>query len=497
MRTGISTPNNSFSPKAIIQLIMIIGLAAFTIAIIQQKLLLAWGIAALPITLGIFGYGLLKPHFIYCLYATYSFSFIAIMRYSHTNQLSALLDALVFYALMSIVCSAYHHRVTIWHKAVNMLTLSYVIWIGYTLLQFTNPNTDSDGLNFGLRYWIVGTILLYIMLSVLSDSFRVLKIGLGLISFFLLICFIKLLIQRYIGFDGAERYFLYDQGAKSTHILGSGIRYFSFLSDAATFGTFMGMGVFVYSITSLHASNRILRLYFLSIALISVFGLLLSGTRGAIVIPLSGLLLYTLLCKNFKTFFTTILLGATIFVFFAFTDIGKDNQFIRRARTAFRPSKDASMNVRLVNRELIAEYISHNPMGAGLANQVPIVSLDDEGNYVQGVIPSDSYFVWIWSQTGYAGLFIFLGIHCAVLLQCCYNVLFKVKNRQLQQILAAFTCTVFGVWVSGYTSYSPGQPPINFLVPAMIAFVMNGAYIDKQLCSQKQLEILKQTNNAI
>lgn len=497
MRTGMSTPSKSFSPKAAIQLIMIIGLGAFTIAVIQQKLPLALGIAGLPIVLGIFGYGLLKPHFIYGLYATYSFSFIAIMRYTHTNQLSALLDALVFYALLSIMCTAYRKRVMIWNKAINMLTVSYIVWIGYTLLQFTNPNTNAEGINFGLRYWVFGTILLYIMLSLLSDSIRVLKTGLFLISFFLLICFIKLLIQRHIGFDSAERFFLYDQGAKSTHILGSGIRYFSFLSDAATFGTFMGMGAFVYSIASLYANHKLSKIYYLFIASISVFGLLLSGTRGAIVIPLSGLLLYTLLCKNFKTFFATILLGSAIFVFFAFTDIGRGNQFIRRARTAFRPSKDASMNVRLVNREIIADYISRNPMGAGLSNQVPIVSLDEDGNYVDGVIPSDSYFVWIWSQTGYIGLFIFLGIHCAVLLQCCYNVLFRVKNRQLQQILAAFTCTVFGVWVSGYTSYSPGQPPINFLTPAMIAFVMNGAYIDKQLCSPRQLVLTKQTNNAI
>lgn len=497
MKTGMSTPSNGFSPKAAIQLIMIIGLAAFTLAVIQQKLALALGIAALPIGLGIVGYGIMKPHFVYLIYAIYSFTFFVIMRYTRTEQLSALLDALVFYALISIMCTAYRTQVTVWKRAINMLTSSYVIWIGFTLLQFTNPHTNNTGINFGLRYWVVGTILLYVFLSILSDSYKALKIGMNLMAIFVIIAFVKLLIQKYIGFDSAERYFLYVQGAKSTHILGSGIRYFSFFPDAATFGTFMGMASFVYAIASFHTNRLIVTIYYLFLAIISIFGLLLSGTRGALIIPLSGLLLYTLLCKNFKIFFSTVFVGITIFAFFAFTNIGSGNQFIRRARTAFRPSKDASMDIRLVNREKIAEYIARNPMGAGLANSVPILVLNNEGNYVEDIIPPDSYFVWIWSQTGYIGLIIFLGIHCAVLFQCCYNVLFRVKNRQLQQILAAFTCTVFGVWVSGYTSYSPGQPPINFLTPAMIAFVMNGAYIDKQLCSPKHLVLTKQTNNAI
>lgn len=191
-----------------------------------------------------------------------------------------------------------------------------------------------------------------------------------------------------------------------------------------------------------------------------------------------------------------IVLGITTYIFFAFTNIGDSNTFIRRARTAFHPSKDASMNVRISNREKIAEYMSKNPLGAGIAHMVPIQILNDEGLYVDDIIPSDSYYVGIWSQTGYFGLFLHILIHASVILTCCYKVLFKVKNAELRQILMAFTCASFGIYVSGYTSYSIGQPPINFLIPAMLAFVLNGPYIDAEL---QQINNSKRllTSNAI
>ena len=173
--------------------------------------------------------------------------------------------------------------------------------------------------------------------------------------------------------------------------------------------------------------------------------------------------------------------GLSIYIFFAFTNIGDSNPFIKRARTAFNPTKDASMNVRLNNREKIADYLSINPLGAGIAHFATILQLNDEGIYEDQNIPYDSYYVGIWSQTGYFGLFLHILIHASVILTCCYKVMFKVKNAELRQILMAFTGASLGIYVSGYTSYSIGQPPINFLIPAMLAFVLNGPYIDAQL----------------
>lgn len=56
---------------------------------------------------------------------------------------------------------------------------------------------------------------------------------------------IKAIWQKYVGFDSAEKYWLYVLGGSTTHIIYSGIRYFSFFSDAANFGAGMGFSMVV------------------------------------------------------------------------------------------------------------------------------------------------------------------------------------------------------------------------------------------------------------
>lgn len=485
---------DNISNQVLIRLLLFIGLAAFTMALAYQQLVIALGIAALPIVIAIGLYGLTRPHVVYFIYAVYACTFITIMRYTRIDGLSVVLDILLVYVMVSMICSTYIRKNIDWNRAVNMLTLSYIPWIFFTLFQFLNPFTRSDSMMTGLRGWIGETVILYIMVSILSDKWKALRVGLMTLSIMVFACYLKVLWQRYVGFDSAEQYFLFVQGAQTTHLIHSGARYFSFISDAATFGTFMSTAALVYGLVSIKTTNKKMAIWYAIIAILSFLGQLLSGTRGSLIIPAIGIVLYTLLCKNIKIAMIMLFLGLTTYVFFAFTNIGNSNSFIKRARTAFHPSKDASMNVRLENREKIADYLSRNPLGAGIGHFATIIKLNDEGLYENKNIPYDSYYVGIWSQTGYFGLFLHILIHASVILTCCYKVMFKVKNAELRQILMAFTCAAFGIYVSGYTSYSIGQPPINFLIPAMLAFVLNGPYIDAELQQNNNSKrLLKQT----
>lgn len=46
--------------------------------------------------------------------------------------------------------------------------------------------------------------------------------------------------------------------------------------------------------------------------------------------------------------------------------IGQGNAQIRRMRTAFRPSEDASFNVRKENQKVLADHLKDKPFGEGL-----------------------------------------------------------------------------------------------------------------------------------
>ena len=417
-------------------------------------------------------YGLQAPRFGYLIYATYAFFFIAIMRYTRITGLSVILDILLVYMVISILFSFLRGKADIrLTNAVNILTISYIPWILFILFQFLNPGIQAEGITIGIRIIILETFILYIVSSLLADKPKALKIGLITIGVFVSIAFLKLWWQKSMGFDFAEREWLMSSGSWRTHIINTGIRYFSIISDASNFGACMGLVTIVYAIIGIHTRNKLLSYFYLAVAIMALIGMFLSGTRGAIAVPVAGIALYCLLCKNIKIFATTALIGILVVSFFSLTNIGEGNSFIRRMRTAFRPTKDASFNVRVENRKEIAAYLEKYPWGVGIDENIP--KLWKKGDiYEEGTLPPDSYYVRIWIQTGYMGLNLYLAILVVVLLRCCYIVMFRIKNKELYHTLAALTCGVFGIWVNGYTGEAMNTAPTNFFIAASLAFIM-------------------------
>ena len=62
----------------------------------------------------------------------------------------------------------------------------------------------------------------------------------------------------------------------------------------------MGIVTITYSIIGLHTHKKWLSFFYLGVAFMGLISLLMSGTRGAIIVPLGGLILYCLICKNIK-----------------------------------------------------------------------------------------------------------------------------------------------------------------------------------------------------
>lgn len=485
MASKVSYPIRELPPKALIHIVLIGGLMTLAYAIVTQNLIMAAVIVCLPIIITVLIYGFQNPYFVYLLYATYAFFFTVISRYTNKVKLSVGLDIILVYLAISLLIVFYLKKMNFkLSNAVNIFTISYIIWIAYILLQLTSPHIEEKGITEGIRILILETFVLYILASIVSNTPKVLKNGLLLIGIFTIIAFLKLLYQKYVGFDSAERYWLFVQEAARTHILSTGVRYFSYFTDAANFGTVMAAVATVYAIIGVNTHSRKLAIFYLMIAVMGLIGMLLSGTRGALIVPFAGLALYCLICKSIKIFAVTAILGLSLFAFLAFTDIGDSNSFIRRARTAINPTEDASFNVRVQNRKEIAQYLKRYPYGVGLGNSIPKLWLQSDNTYQEGTIPPDSFFVYIWIQTGMPGLILNILIYVITLLGCCYIVMFKVKDKYLRQQLAAFTSTIFGILLSGYTGYAPGMPPTNFIIVAMIAFVMNGSCIDKQISQQ-------------
>lgn len=110
-------------------------------------------------------------------------------------------------------------------------------------------------------------------------------------------------------------YLLYVLGKAKTHIIWSGTRYFSFFSDAANYGVHMAMGSITFLVASFYVKNIKLKCFYVLVALAAIYGMGISGTRAAMVVPLGGLGLLMILSGKAKSFIITLLAILSLFLF--------------------------------------------------------------------------------------------------------------------------------------------------------------------------------------
>ena len=368
---------------------------------------------------------------------------------------------------------------TDWGKALNPLNLVIFIWLIYCILELMNPKFTSFTDWFTkVRGMVFYPIAMITLVSVLLNKYKHLKSFLLLWSALILLAAFKGYWQKNHGFDSAELLWLYVGGGARTHLISTGVRYFSFFSDAGNYGSCMGFSMVVFSISAFFIKNKWLKVYFFIVALSGGYGMAISGTRGALAVPFVGYAIFVVLSKNIKIALSSIILLITAFFFLNFTTIGNNSGLIRRMRSAF-DTNDPSLNVRIGNQKVLKGYLNDLPFGAGIGfgNILDPKSPD----YKFSSTPRDSWFVNIWVQTGIVGLSLYILLLFAGIISGGYIILFKIKNKELGGILAALLAGVVGMTASAYGNEILGQYPNCYLYFICFAIVFMGKYYDKEL----------------
>ena len=127
-------------------------------------------------------------------------------------------------------------------------------------------------------------------------------------------------------------------------------------------------------------------------------------TRAGMAVPLGGLALYILLSKSKIGFLIGTFTLLSMFFFFRFTIIGEGNEYIRKMRSAFYATEDASYQVRVANREKMKVLMASKPFGygIGLGGKAERFKPKELMPY-----PPDSWLVNVWTDTGIVGLVLY------------------------------------------------------------------------------------------
>lgn len=404
------------------------------------------------------------------LYTAIVFGFIllGLARYMKGVQVGLALDGILYLTYIALIFSKFTEKVD-WSPAYKDVTLLAVIWFAYSVFEIINPEARSFEAWFSGRGVGLYMVLIIPLTLLFIDTNRKLDYFFYIWGVFAVMASIKGILQLKFGVDPWERAWL-DEGNYKTHILFGQLRVFSFLSDAGTFGANQAYTGVVASILAMAQKDRNKKLFFIVVAFFTFYGMVISGTRGAISVPLAGFSAFFVLRKNKTVMISGFFLLLMVFVFFKYTSIGQGNPQIRRMRTAFDPN-DASLQVRLENQRRLKSYLASRPFGGGIGHG-GVKAQRFLPNAYLSQIATDSGYVLVWVEEGIVGLLLFLFILFYVVGKSSFQIMFRIRDPILKLKMAALTSGMFGIMVANYGN-AVLQMPNGMLIYTSMALMLN------------------------
>ena len=455
--------------------VLFLSLSIFTLVLLRFGWLFALIFSLLPFLVYLIIHFSEKPLYAFFGLFVVNYFVMGLTRYVTGLPGGILIDALLFVTLLLVIVYNQKHPLP-WDNARNLLTLLTAIWLVYCLVLVFNPGTTTGHWLAGVRSLAVYSFLFPLLTVLLFNRYRYFRWFLFVWSLLTLVGVAKSLIQKFIGFDSAELYWLHVSGGASTHLISSGVRYFSFFTDAASFGCNMGMSLVVFGIAAIYTPSRYLRLYYIVVALLAGYGMMISGTRAAIFVPFVGFSFFLLLSRQWRLMIPGILVILALFIFFKYTYIGHGNAEIRRMRSAFNFTQDASYNVRQQNQAVMREFMKDHPFGVGIGE----AKRTEPGDLLHG-LPTDSSMVFVWVETGIVGLSLFLLIFVVTFIKGTYDIWFTIRSRELRGLLSALLGGIAGMLVSSIGNEMLQQFPNGPIVYMCMAFIFMGPKFDKEI----------------
>lgn len=383
----------------------------------------------------------------------------------------------VFEALLIVTwCSAiFAYSGDEWKSIKNDFSILIFIWFVISLLQVANPEGAS------LEGWMaeIRTVALYPLL-IIPLGFLMVKTNKNLNQVLILFLVLALIAcfngikQQHLGLNANEQAYLAEN---PTHEIWGKLRVFSFY-DAAQFGSLQAQFAIIAIVLAFGKFKLWKRIVLLAIACFFLYGMLISGTRGVIIVIVVGAFTAIVLSKSYK-----ILIAGTVFMLIVlaglkFTHIGSGNYEIYRLRSALNP-EDASLNVRFSNQELYGEYLKSRPFGGGLGVTGFFGHKYNSDKYLSTIEP-DSFWVKIWAMYGIVGFVFWFCMYLYIIGKGC-GIVWNIRDDKLRFKLIALLSGATGAFFCSYGNEIMNIMPSLLVVSLSLAMVYQGTLLDKEI----------------
>ncbi|MEZ0487045.1 O-antigen ligase family protein [Fibrella aquatica] len=443
----------------------IYGALGSALALLAGMLIAKFGIMgglmviAFPIGIAVLLGVLLEPRIGVYIYANLSFLIGAARFLDSDVQVGLILDGVLVLSMAGTFINA---RRMDWNRLKNPAFFLVILWGFYTILEYFNPDSPYPpawfyhARSFSLSWFFIAIIVLVNPITkqdvwLLIKTWLVWSVLAALWGF----------KQQYISLEQAELNWL-AAGAARTHILWGQLRSFSFYSDAGQFGSEMA-GVTLICIILLMAERRwyYWGLY-LGLVLLLFWGFAVSGTRSSLFVMIGGFGAFLVLQRKLMPVIYSAIVGIPLFCILYFTHLGDGVYQIYRIRTALHPTKDESFLVRLENQERLRGYLKDLPFGAGIGSSSGAGQRFTPWHWASQ-IPTDSWYVQIWMETGIVGLSLYLFVLAGIILTGIWQ-LWQIKDPWLTTLMLVLLCEFIGICVVSYSNPILGQFPTSTMM---------------------------------
>ncbi len=355
-----------------------------------------------------------------------------------------------------------------WAVVKGPVSAVIILWIAYNILQVLNPAAQSQMAWLYTIRSVAFIMFSYFVYVYQVNTIRIVKLILKtwlLLSFLAALYAIK---QEFIGFSNAEfQWIVSNPSVRDLLFIDAHWRKFSFLSDPVVFSYNMAISAIlcICLISGVMKAWKKWALCFMTG--LFLFAMLLSGTRGAFVLIPAALVLFAILKFNRRVVIFTIIAGVLIT---GLIMAPTSNPAIYRFQSAFKPSEDASFQVRTKNQQRIQPYILSHLFGGGLGATGVWGERFAPNSYLAS-FPPDSGYVRIAVELGWVGLLLFCALMFIIMRTGIVNY-YRIKDPELKTYCLAMVLIVFAINIGNYPQEALVQFPNNvyfYIAAAMIS----------------------------
>lgn len=396
-----------------------------------------------------------------------SFAISGLGRYYPILPFGLSIDILIVFSFLAFFLR--NARNVGWSMVPLDAIVAIGIWFVYCLAMALNPISPgitawfyaSRGLAFYMFFMVPLGILIF---NKPKDLERFIMVWLVLSA----IGSLWAAKQIIIGVSHTEQLWL-DGGAASTHVLFGKLRAFSYYSDAGQFGASQAHAAMLSLALLLQPQVKKRRILYLLFFILSMWGMILSGTRGAIFLLGISAFVYLLFSKRFTLLVIGGVVAGSIFGLLKFTTVMQSNYQVSRMRSAFDPN-DPSLMVRKNREKVLKVYLASKPIGEGIGSSGYWGQRFRPGSFLAD-LGTDSHFVRVWAETGIIGLMLNILMFVYLIIRCG-QILWVMPISYQRSCLVGIYSGFVGVVVASYGNMVVAQMPTGTLVYFGLGFIL-------------------------